>query len=390
MILCFILLFTFSNVKGFNPQYSITNNYVYFTIPDTGEVRYEIKQLYDNSYNEVIYDINLPEYCIYLTPDDLSYVDKLMIQKIVYFGYGYNENGYIHNDVKWYIAAQMLIWDYLYSDYYVHYDIDPNMYQETMDALDFMRQKIYIYNKPSFSRVYVPLKELISISDDNHMIDNSFIIYSNIDSWVEGNTLSINSSEVGDYFIDFVANANQYDPPIIYSYANRLYVKRQDTYPDIYRVDVTVEPFILRIDSIINGHICLFDEYDNIIGELDIENGLFDYAVSVIPKYIKVMYNELFSDKEYEVVKDSTIYIGKEQVNNDKDEETIIVKNETNDIVPNEYHNGILSYNERVVNPDTNSGYFTYIIVTIFIIIITIICSLLLILFRINKKNHHF
>ena len=135
---------------------------------------------------------------------DISDENLDMINKIAYFGYGYNN----HTDIKWYGITQFLIWqklnlnDVFLTDYQYGNRIEP--YNEEINEIYNLIDE---YNKlPSFanSTITYTKNSTYEITDLNGVLDSYYIYETDLDVSIDNNTLILDTKEDGIYTIKFV------------------------------------------------------------------------------------------------------------------------------------------------------------------------------------------
>ena len=97
------------------------------------------------------------------------------VQKIAYFGYGYQD----HTDIKWYAATQFMIWDYLLKDRGEIYFLDDNNQKINLytNEINAIQKELNNYpSMPSFSGVSVPtyhtkINEELVLEDKNNILN---------------------------------------------------------------------------------------------------------------------------------------------------------------------------------------------------------------------------
>ena len=162
---------------------------------------------------EVYYDIR--DVGINVTESDWDYITKA-----AYFGYGHSDR----TDLKWYVATQFLIWDYLLEDIGEVYFIDPlteepiTKYEEELSTLktDIATANI----TPDFGAIdyNVLYNETLSLTDSNQVLDRFRLSYDNrsINADANGNTLNLSFNKTGSYRIDIVYNLDTNKHPLIF------------------------------------------------------------------------------------------------------------------------------------------------------------------------------
>ncbi len=177
--------------------------------------RSRMYQLTNATTNELVYCIEPgkpldgEEYTVYnsLSDLDLDLTTDVWnyLQKIAYFGYGYKD----HTDIKWYVATQMLIWNYVLQDtgrvYFVDDDFqEVYLYQEEQDAIMAEVNNMNIIPSFAFSYVDTPTHELRANTDlvleDKNKVLHLFEAEPNnllATARVEGDTLIYNQETCG-------------------------------------------------------------------------------------------------------------------------------------------------------------------------------------------------
>lgn len=157
---------------------------------------------------------------------NISYENWKRIEKVAYYGYGYNENGIDHTDIKWYPATQMLIWKLA----------DPTVDSFFTTALRGQRDDSVLVNEmaeinrlvdshtttPNFTDVpsEMIVGNTITINDSNNVLSN-FNVENIVGGTVSknGNSLNITATEVGDITFSLNKNGNRYGEPTRLYYA---------------------------------------------------------------------------------------------------------------------------------------------------------------------------
>lgn len=173
-------------------------------------------------------DNNLPYYNIersdYATVLNMTEVQWTRISLLAYYGYGYNDNSYDHSDQKWYSITQFLIWrtaeptSVMYFTDTLNGTRNDNKFTSEIAELESLVAGHYA--KPSFNTdgVIAPLGQTITLTDNNGVLsDYKIESSSNVNASINGNTLTITPTAVGDGEITFVKKATKYDmPPVVY------------------------------------------------------------------------------------------------------------------------------------------------------------------------------
>lgn len=152
---------------------------------------------------------------------DLTEEDWQYLRLVALYGYGYHDR----TDIKWYVAAQYIIWEYLLDGVgeiaFVNENNEPiSLYQEEIDTIK--TDVSYHYLLPSFlngtnDTVYeVEMLEKITLVDEYNVLKHYDVAGGNIDLSVEGNELSVSFDYPGTYVIYFSRVYNLLIPSLIY------------------------------------------------------------------------------------------------------------------------------------------------------------------------------
>lgn len=173
-------------------------------------------------------DNNLPYYNIersdFATVLNMTEVQWTRISLLAYYGYGYNDNSYDHSDQKWYSITQFLIWRTAEPTSVIYYTDTLNGTRNdnkfTSEIAELESLIAGHYAKPSFNTdgVIAPIGQTITLTDNNGVLsDYKIESSSNVNASINGNTLTITPTVVGDGEITFVKKATKYDmPPVVY------------------------------------------------------------------------------------------------------------------------------------------------------------------------------
>ena len=194
-------------------KYQYSNNTIYyqkarfFRKSDTGEAAYCIEPFkFFNEYSTYESTIN---------PYNLSYEQKVRIERIAHFGYGYKN----HLDAKWYAITQMMIWE----------AADPSSgsfyFTDTMNG-----NKIYPYQSEineinylvdSYDTLPTVNNKSYDIVENQIFIENGGDIMRYYSS--DDNRISINYTDIvikdlkeGEYNFTLYRNDNNYNTPAIF------------------------------------------------------------------------------------------------------------------------------------------------------------------------------
>ena len=208
-------------------KYQYSNNTIYyqkarfFRKSDTGEAAYCIEPFkFFNEYSTYESTIN---------PYNLSYEQKVRIERIAHFGYGYKN----HLDAKWYAITQMMIWE----------AADPSSgsfyFTDTMNG-----NKIYPYQSEineinylvdSYDTLPTVNNKSYDIVENQIFIENGGDIMRYYSS--DDNRISINYTDIvikdlkeGEYNFTLYRNDNNYNTPAIFyqSYDSQNLIKTGD------------------------------------------------------------------------------------------------------------------------------------------------------------------
>ena len=185
------------NVTFIKDDKVYSNSPFLFRMED-GKIVYCVKPFtdigHDSPYIEYLYNDSKFE----LTDEHLE-----KIKLIAYYGYNYPG----HEDRKWYGITQFLIWKTFDLDdiYFTNerYGERINAYQYEINEIEFLVEN---HNAlPSFYNSSLNYRENNNYIeyDNNNILDNYVISNSNIDSYINENSLYINTKEDGEYFIEF-------------------------------------------------------------------------------------------------------------------------------------------------------------------------------------------
>ena len=212
---------------------------------------------------------NKPVYCIELGKDIVDYeytstdnYESLgfseeqisYIQKIAYYGYEYE----FHNNIKYYMAAQELIWEYLTGlevywttevtlDNPSSYNID-SYKEEILRLVNENEEKLNMVDSEYF------VGEDIKIIDSNNVLSNYEIIDSDgLDAKIVDNSIIVNNDgyHVGDYTITlrkkrYVNN----DAVIFYNSSSQKLFSVGYTPTDYYKVKVKIKGVNLHLQKL--------------------------------------------------------------------------------------------------------------------------------------------
>lgn len=157
---------------------------------------------------------------------NITYDNWKIIEKIAYYGYGFNENGVDHSADKWYPATQMLIWKYANPNIESYFTAtiggkrdDSILASEMNEIMDLVNRYLV---RPSFGDVpsEIVVGDTISINDSKGVLSNyevSDIKGGNVIK--NSNTLNITPTEVGNLTFNLTRLGNRYGEPTRLYYA---------------------------------------------------------------------------------------------------------------------------------------------------------------------------
>lgn len=227
-------------------------NYIYLgdVIPN---VRLYLKtptiEKYKNMYEIINRDTNELVYCIEpgimlkngyfeayqgveLIPDDLEITndDWNNLLTIAYFGYGYQDR----LDIKWYVATQFMIWEYLLEDSGEVYFVDNNnqkidLFEEEINIIKKDIENYFVF--PSFlennSFDNIKCNDTITLIDKNQVLDDCLIYISNGAYKINNNEITFNFSTPGEQILNFTKKIDiSATPKIFYNSASQTVINR--------------------------------------------------------------------------------------------------------------------------------------------------------------------
>ena len=165
--------------------------------------------------NEYYYEYDSNNELFNLTDEQL---DRMNL--ISYYGYNYKN----HTDLKWYGITQYLIWktlnpnDIFFTDVYYGSRIDA--YVEEVNELEELVKNYYLL--PSIANNYIEYKNNGSykLTDSNNTLMNYEIVSSDIDAYIENNSLNITTKSDGIYKIKFIRKAPSVSNYMLYNLPN--------------------------------------------------------------------------------------------------------------------------------------------------------------------------
>ena len=156
----------------------------------------------------IIYDFNRSGY---------NEDSKRKMELISYYGYKYDN----HDDIKYYIATQDLIWR-MYSSADIKWT-KGGEYGEEIDISKEKNEILSLISKhnvlPSFNESINDLKvnESKEFIDSNNVLDNYDLDYSsNLEVYREGNKIIVTPKKQGEYIINFIHKKNYQEETLLY------------------------------------------------------------------------------------------------------------------------------------------------------------------------------
>lgn len=231
--------------------------------------RYNLDDFQADSWNDgSYYEVDgVVAYCIepgVHTEDNLIYSDGTTngsktgldddileyISLIAYYGYGYNE----HDNIKYYMATQGLIWDKILNDkekttywYYKPNQSDKiDISNEQNEILNLVKKH---YDMPSFNNNSYTLQvgESITLNDSENVLSNFNINVNGADYVLNGNSITITPTKSGKITINFTKK-QEYNKSCLFYYS----AKYQDLMTvgnvDPVRTKITINAYYSAIE----------------------------------------------------------------------------------------------------------------------------------------------
>ena len=241
------------------PSEYISNIYIKKVKPD-GYTKYQqarfIRRSEDNAfvyclqpYTDI--DNNLPYYDViredYERVLGFSEAQWERISLLAYYGYQYDQNGYNHNDQKWYAITQVMIWRTTNPESNIYFtDTLNGNYTSKFDGEIAELESLVAnhYKRPQLqSGLVVPIGSTIEVNDSNNVLSNYKVTSTDkVSASINGNTLSVTANSIGEGSITFEKKATKYEiPPIVYF---------SDHSQNVFRVgnfDPVVSKFTLKV-----------------------------------------------------------------------------------------------------------------------------------------------
>ena len=140
------------------------------------------------------------------------------ISLLAYYGYGYEG----HSDQKWYAITQVMIWRTTNpeSDIYFTDTLNGNRVSRFDGEMAELESLVANhYKAPRFQdNIVMPIGSTITLNDSNNVLSNFRVASAtNVNASVNGNTLTVTATKVGDATINLQKSATKYElPPIVY------------------------------------------------------------------------------------------------------------------------------------------------------------------------------
>ena len=247
LFMYFIIFMNLSTCFAFNLGDRVDNMYieafdgknrksdrVYLITNEVGEIVYSIDPALSLSVNGTYREFTTIPYFLNLTEEQINKMNL-----IAYYGYGYKN----HTEIKWYGITQYLIYKELdYDDVYftdTYFGNKITVYEKEIEELNNLVSKHYILPSINEDIIVFPNKTNEFI-DNNGVLNNFEIVYSNIDSKIKDNKLIINCLNKGTYTIKLKRKNNCLDEYIIYDVFASRPLLRPGNIEDII-IDIKVE-----------------------------------------------------------------------------------------------------------------------------------------------------
>lgn len=182
---------------------------------------YCLQPYVDIDNNLPYYDVIRSDYAniLNLTEDQWNRISLL-----AYYGYGYEENGYNHNDQKWYAITQVLVWRITNPESRIVFTdtlngiINQSKYTSEIAELESLISNHYI--RPSFNtdNLTIPLGQTITLTDSNNVLKYYRISSTeNTSAIINDNSLVVTSTGIGTAKVNLIKKASSHEvPPIVY------------------------------------------------------------------------------------------------------------------------------------------------------------------------------
>ena len=162
------------------------------------------------------------------------------ISLLAYYGYQYNENGYNHNDKKWYAITQVMIWRTARPDVDIYFTGTLNgsrvaKFEDEMAEIESLVANHY--TRPNLeNNITLPIGNSITLNDSNNVL-NRFTISNtqNVNASINGNSITITATGIGNASISLEKKSTKYEiPPLVYINPNSQNVMTVGNYDPVY------------------------------------------------------------------------------------------------------------------------------------------------------------
>lgn len=168
-----------------------------------------------------------------VTTEDLAAVANISqsnwktIERIAYYGYGYNANGYDHSAEKWYAATQMLIWQYAdpgvesFFTSTLHGTRNDNILRAEMNEIMSLVNSHTVTPSLSGLPSEMIIGNSITVNDSNGVLSSNYNVADVTNGSVtkNGNSLTIKATTVGTMSFKLQNLGNRYGEPVRLYYA---------------------------------------------------------------------------------------------------------------------------------------------------------------------------
>lgn len=174
--------------------------------------------------NDAVYDVYTDNYAAHANLDDATWK---RIERIAYYGYSYFKDGIDHSDVKWYAAAQMLIWRAAAPDVDAYFtrtirgERDDSILRDEMDEINWLVDNHE--QVPDFvdfpTSMYIGDK--LSVQDNSNML-SKFTVKNVTGGKVEksGDVLNLSSTYGNNIKFSLVREHGEYRAPVKLYYSS--------------------------------------------------------------------------------------------------------------------------------------------------------------------------
>lgn len=176
---------------------------------------------------------------------------------IAYYGYGYNQNGYNHNDVKWNAITQLMIWRVATAglgwDIYFTDGLDgdklPNKFLSEIAEIEELVAMHNIVPSIDNSSHRLAIGTSITLTDTNNVL-SQYTVSSNskVNVSVSGDKITLTAKEIGNTTLELVKKDTVLtSPPIAYVHPEQQNVMLRGWYDPIY-VNLDIEVYGGKIE----------------------------------------------------------------------------------------------------------------------------------------------